>query len=95
MATAHEVDQLLSLGTRTSLGRRWRAEEVAPVATIARVLRGGRQSLYDTRTRPDGPRPPKMRSTPPPLLEGCAGRKSSCGTPGYNRCVVGHGRSTP
>ena len=56
--------------TRTALGRRWRAEAVAPVATIAKVLRVSRQSLYDTPVRPDGPRPPKKRSTPPPLPEG-------------------------
>lgn len=55
--------------TRTALGRRWRAEAVAPVATIAKVLRVSRQSLYDTPVKPDGPRPPK-RSTPPPLPEG-------------------------
>ena len=30
--------------TRTALGRRWRAEAVAPVATIAKVLQVSRQS---------------------------------------------------
>lgn len=56
--------------TRTSLGRRWRAEGVAPVATIARVLQVSRQALYDIPSQPDGPRPPRPRSTPPPLPEG-------------------------
>jgi putative transposase len=57
--------------TRTSLGRRWRAEGVAPVTVIARVLRVSRQALYDTPRRPDdGPSPRRGRSVPPPLPEG-------------------------
>jgi putative transposase len=56
--------------TRTALGRRWRAEAVAPVAVIAKVLRVSRQSLYDTPVKPGGPRPARPRSTPPPLPEG-------------------------
>jgi len=56
--------------TRACLGRRWRAEGVAPVATIARVLRVSRQALYDVPRRPDGPRPRRPRSTPPPLPQG-------------------------
>jgi putative transposase len=43
---------------------------VAPVAIIARVLRVSRQSLYDTPSKPDGPRPPMKRSMPPVLPEG-------------------------
>jgi putative transposase len=58
------------VSTRASLGRRWRAEEVAAVAVIARVLRVSRQALDDTLIRPVGPRPPRRRSAPPPLLEG-------------------------
>jgi hypothetical protein len=58
------------MSTRTSLGRPWRAEGAAPAATTARVLRVSRHSLYDPPRRPDGPRPSKQRSTPPPLPEG-------------------------
>jgi putative transposase len=44
------------------------AEELAPVATIARVLRVSRQSLHSTPKHPDhvGARPP-LRLAPPPL----------------------------
>jgi hypothetical protein len=62
--------EVVDVSTRASLGRGWRAEEVAAVAVIARVLRVSRQALDDTPIRPDGPRRPRRRSAPPPLLEG-------------------------
>jgi len=40
------------------------------VATIARVLRVSRQSLYDIPSQPDEPRPARRRSAPPSLGEG-------------------------
>jgi len=54
---------------RTRLGRTWRAEGAAPTATIARVLRISRQSLYDVPSRPEptGPGRPRRQSVPPPL----------------------------
>jgi hypothetical protein len=58
--------------TRTSLGRRWRAEALAPWRPSPGCC--GSAARVSTRRQldPTVPRPPKKRSTPPPLPEGCA-----------------------
>jgi putative transposase len=59
---------VVEVKARTRLGRAWKAEGIAPAATIAKVLRISRQALYEVPSRPcqtDPDRP--KRSVPPPL----------------------------